>query len=1526
MPESLQARLTELRHRLRQMTWLYGLSWLVAVVFGATLLAGLLDWSVRLEDAGVRLILGLGIVAAASWISWRLLVRPLRRQISDVEIALRIEKRFPGFNDSLASTVQFLNANGDPKLGSPEMQKQVVERTVRQVERVNLADIVETRSVRKVAVIAVGVCLLTALVAGLNQAAAATALYRLVFPFANRPWPKTTELRLVNEKLQPLNYDSAEPLRLAEGDTLDIYVENQKGQLPDEVFMEYKFDGDEVIAEPLRRTTLHGDGGHPKEVCVASLVAAKGPMSFRAVGGDDDEMPWQKLEVVPPPEVQSLQLTLIPPKYTGREQETLPQGAGHVRGLVGTLVHVKATVNKPLQSAHLRVKDLPPVRVPLSNNGRKLEVEFPITEPGVYSWWFDLKDLEGFENANAPRYEVRGTADLVPDVWIDEPPRDKNVTPTATVPIIVGAKDDLGLKAIRLQYRISSDESSPLVMVPLYSPDDRPLEHRVEHAWELSGLNLKPGMEITFHAEALDDFDLDGEHIGKSNPRKLTIVTPEEKSAELSFQQGALIEELEAAHKMQIQTHDQIEQLKIQLQAAGELRLDDVDLLKRLEIEQRQINARLSHPAQGLVAHTEELLKEQQHNKIDDAEMEERLKGIASEVQILQEDHLPLIEQELTNARKLAQTKLGLTPEDGEEEKPKPAPSAARDQKTALERVDGHQQAVLDSLGEMLTQLAEWRHHRDLIGEVRDLIGNQEAINQSTAEVGRRTFGKRPQDLSPQDKADLARIADRQRKQAGRVGELGKNFEDITNRLKDTSPQAAEILTDAEAHLKEQAVAGNLQEAANQITGNQIGEAAAGQNEALADLNELSDILKNRSVSDTETLVKKLKEAKSELETFRKRQEELQKKIDAAEELTNQEDKEQQLEKLRQEQEQIRREVSSLARRLRRLQAQDSGNSLRRAAGRMEEAEQLLQENQANQAEEEIEEILDDLEQAERELAKEEQKAQELLAREMLERIADELKSMIAREQTVIDETNRLEALRKERGNWSRAQLKSLRDLAEVQRSLKTETDRLVEIVKAAEVFALALKGAGREMERAAKRLDERLTDGETIARETAAKNRFVDLIAALDSEKDKVPAEQPEPGGGEGGPTNAGPQTDGIPHLAQLKMLKTLQEDLIRRTEDLDRLRVENGELSDDQTQELDLLAGEQGLLADLTRNLTAQFAEAFSTEPEEPKPEQPEAPEKKPEPAQPEKRPTLEEELNRDLDLENLLPKETSPPKSLETSLLPLGEKVAEGRMRGNDESWTSTLVRPPHPNPLPQGERGQDSSHLFAYAGQVDLENTTLEEEQPKTPPADGSEEPKSKEDQELFRGLVGKDPAQGDPTKNPLEDAVSGMRSAQERIQGQDVGEKTREIQEDVVANLQKLIDLAKKNQNKPPSPMSNAPQPMNDQEQPKPMEEPMPQGAEEPKNNTETQQQTTTKERENAQDSTEEERQAQNAKANLSARREMLNGVWGHLPPSVRQKLLNASSDKYLPKYEDLARRYFEALAEPAKNSSMKTPR
>ena len=67
--------------------------------------------------------------------------------------------------------------------------------------------------------------------------------------------------------------------------------------------------------------------------------------------------------------------------------------------------------------------------------------------------------------------------------------------------------------------------------------------------------------------------------------------------------------------------------------------------------------------------------------------------------------------------------------------------------------------------------------------------------------------------------------------------------------------------------------------------------------------------------------------------------------------------------------------------------------------------------------------------------------------------------------------------------------------------------------------------------------------------------------------------------------------------------------------------------------------------------------------------------------------------------------------------------------------------------------------------------------------------------------------------------------------------------------------------------------------------------------------------------EQAEDSADRLGQAAAAQMEMARRQQMIKDVWGHLPPAVRDKLLNVGSEKVLPGYEDIARKYFEALAE-----------
>ena len=50
-------------------------------------------------------------------------------------------------------------------------------------------------------------------------------------------------------------------------------------------------------------------------------------------------------------------------------------------------------------------------------------------------------------------------------------------------------------------------------------------------------------------------------------------------------------------------------------------------------------------------------------------------------------------------------------------------------------------------------------------------------------------------------------------------------------------------------------------------------------------------------------------------------------------------------------------------------------------------------------------------------------------------------------------------------------------------------------------------------------------------------------------------------------------------------------------------------------------------------------------------------------------------------------------------------------------------------------------------------------------------------------------------------------------------------------------------------------------------------------------------------------------------AEEALRQKLVKDVWGHLPPSLREQLLNVYSERYLPKYDEMVRKYYEALAE-----------
>lgn len=79
---------------------------------------------------------------------------------------------------------------------------------------------------------------------------------------------------------------------------------------------------------------------------------------------------------------------------------------------------------------------------------------------------------------------------------------------------------------------------------------------------------------------------------------------------------------------------------------------------------------------------------------------------------------------------------------------------------------------------------------------------------------------------------------------------------------------------------------------------------------------------------------------------------------------------------------------------------------------------------------------------------------------------------------------------------------------------------------------------------------------------------------------------------------------------------------------------------------------------------------------------------------------------------------------------------------------------------------------------------------------------------------------------------------------------------------------------------------------------------------------------------NAAASESEERNSpgQDAAAERESKLGLSTSAWGHLPPKVREQIRSAFSEEYLPEYDALVRRYYEALARRRSADRAEAPR
>lgn len=1179
MPHPLEQKLARIRRRARQFVLAKAIARSVTLVLVAGLALAALDALFHYHDRGLRAISSLALLSAIT-VAGRRVWRTLRDSRSgNVQIAQRLERLFPTLRGRLASAVEFSREPADdPLAGSVELRREVIRDATCAVEKLDLSLALDDRPARRALYGLGGVAAIVALLFIAAGPSSRIAARRLLNPLSDVEWPRTHQLAILN----PVE-------RLPHGQSFEVEVVDQGSSMPpDDVVMHYRFpsaDG-EIVEETEPLKSLGGP-------MLARREGVERSFEYRAVGGDDYTMPWIALAVVEPPAVRGSSLMLHFPGYTGWQPRA---SEANIRALAGTKVAVNATFTKPLAEAALQLDDDAEIPATIRADGYAgsiapdADTPFEIRTSGAYS--FLLTDREGFHNAAATKYEIRAVPDAPPTVEVVQPKANLFVTPDAAITLSVRAGDDLAVRRVSLDFlRSDKSDTGEESLELLAGPDVVTAElatasaaegfagdhHEISYQWQLAPLGLAPGTQVSFHASAVDYAG----QAGQSLPRRLTIVSAEEVQDRLADRQTVIFNELSRVRELEQSARSHVSGLQVQLDQTGQLKKTDIDTLQGASLNQQQVERELTNDHEGLRGQINDVLDELSINKIDGPDTQRQMQDLLDRLSRLAAGPLPDASRHLSAAAKAAQAEF---PESDQH---------ARDRSTAqtpLEDAAKAQDEVIDALSRMLDDMKQWVSFRHFHREVGQVAKAQEELVEQTAALGQQTLSRAFEDLDPQQRADLQKLAQRQLELARRVDRIEQQMDDSVATARQEDPIAADSMADALAHAREQGLSEQMRQAGRGVEQNRIGQAQQAQRRSADDLRELLDILSSRRENELGRLVKKLREAEKDLERMAAEQEGLRKKIREAEKRPEAE-RRRELERLARQERKLQEEADRLARKLDRLQAEQAGTQLGKAAGQMGQSADSGTAGDAGSAAEQAEAAMKDLEDAQRELAAKRREAESDLAQEQLARIEDAIDSLHERQQKMVGETVHYQLRQSERGQLTRAEAAGVRELARTQLALRDEMQELAKTLAGAEVFQFVLDLTGQDMGQAAERLDRRDIGDETVRIENSAVSRITQLKDALAND-DSSPAENggqdeagQEDGGGEG--AGEGPSKRTRRSLAELKLLKSIQEELNTRTAALAESRRQSSQATAEQEAEYGKLSREQGRLADLVTNM---------------------------------------------------------------------------------------------------------------------------------------------------------------------------------------------------------------------------------------------------------------------------------------------------------------------------------------------------
>lgn len=1083
----LRDLLTRYRQRVRWAVWTVAVGRWLAFALLAMTAACWLDYAFRWESTGVRVsvtvVVSVLVLANGWWFVWR----PARVKMSDEQLALQLERHDSRVRGLLASAVQFEGEGFIEKLGSPELQQAVARDAQRVAEQVDIEPLVDLTRSRRWLLAALSVTILVAVVCLAHPAGARVALRRFAAPTAVTYWPQIDRLQLLSEDLSVFA-ESGHPVSLAAGSSLRIYVRNKSRALPDDMTAEILLADESIIERPVRRV-LRVTGDERQEILgELRLGRLQDSFAIRVVGGDDYSMPWVPVIVIQPPRLEHLKVRVTPPAYTRQPPRLQPEGVGDLQALVGSRIEFTARANRELSAVRLLVdgQEVPGVRIDTADK-KSLQGTFLIAEGGQYPYVIELTDRHGVEPPDQPSFLIAAQTDGRPTIHLVQPSADLFVTQQARIPVTATAEDDVLVDRGVLKLRV---DGAPAEMPFTKSTRRSDGWTEFQTTVDVARLNLQPGQAIEATAECRDTGQGLGDRTAQSESRRLEVVRPEDKIEELGLRERKILDDLVRHRDAQQSLTSAIEELIVQAGEVGKLTLADLDQLRRIEQQTSQLRMQLSG-RMGAAREAAGLLEEVQWNRIEAVELVTRLQRLMRELKAVEADHvLPLLD-DIVDVRKRDELSYltGGTRLEKADAGPDPQRSAAASRLQLVRQLQSarqHQLSTVRVLTQLTSQLQRRLESRQLQRELSELIDGQDRLERDTARVMEQTIALGLSELTTQSRADLARLAHRQKQLAVQFQAWAADIHQLV--LQSTQqPDSLAPSVKIDQAVQGAAIEERMQQAADSIRLNRTGEATSLLRELLQRLRDLQAMY-GADGPDDEARIQELDQLAREIDAIRERS------VTARQAAGDPRRQSELINSVRELQDRLR----DVANRLHALPADAAAEAAEAAATRASRVWTTAGTSTQQETSTQLEHLVSDVVRVQQLIAIERGRISQRAFQIRFEQFRRGLNQTWETQQQIARETSTLSDRFQQSGRWSRSTLRSLTALAGRQQELHDQLEQDRNEIDSLPAVDTMLTGIIEHMAFAAENLASRQVGEVCQDAQLAAVDQLLVLIEAL--------------------------------------------------------------------------------------------------------------------------------------------------------------------------------------------------------------------------------------------------------------------------------------------------------------------------------------------------------------------------------------------------------------------------------------------